>query len=241
MKNITKFALLTLGTIACSLSVIRAEDTTPTPAGGPPPEHREGVRQRFKERGDRIAKELDLTEAQNAQMKTLGEEQRAAADTVRADAALTPEQKKDKVAQLWQDFQAKRQALLTPEQKVKADSMKEKFKDRWQNGTQGGPAGGPPTERGERIAKELGLTPDQHAQMKSLAKDQQAAADAVRADASLTPEQKQQKVKQLRQDFQTKRQALLTPEQRQKAESMKGKFKEHGRHHGPSGEPEAAK
>ena len=129
MKNPLKLLLLTLGTVACTLPLIQAEDTTPAPAGGPPAEHREEFGRHGKERGDRIFKELGLTADQQAKMKAFGEEQKAAAEALRADTSLTSEQKKEKRTQIWQDFKTKREAVLTPEQKKKADEMREKFKE----------------------------------------------------------------------------------------------------------------
>lgn len=108
------------------------------------------------------------------------------------------------------------------------------------------PAGAPPEHRerkgdrmkdmGERMAKELGLTAEQQTQMKALMQEERKTADAIRDDASLTPDQKKEKLKSVRQDFQTKRQALMTPEQRKKAEEMRAKHPEGGPRHKDKGE-----
>ncbi len=95
-------------------------------------------------------------------------------------------------------------------------------------------------DMGDRMAKELGLTAEQQTQMKALMVEEKAAADAVRDDASLTPEQKKEKLKGIRKDFQTKRQALMTPEQRKKAEEMRAKHPEGGPRHKGEGKPEGA-
>ena len=130
MKSFVKTFLLTLAAGACALPVIRAEDTTPTDT--PPPEHHEKGHH-FKDREDHMAKELGLTADQQTQMKALAEEQRKAADAVRADASLTSEQKREKVTQIRLDYKARRQALLTPEQQKKAEEMKAKAKERRQS------------------------------------------------------------------------------------------------------------
>ena len=116
-----------LGAVAGALPTIQAEE--PSPAEGPSPERREEFRQHFKEHGERMAKELGLSDDQKNQMKAIGAEQRTSAEAVRADASLSPEQKREKMHQLMQDSKTKRQAVLTPEQRKKAEGMKEKFKE----------------------------------------------------------------------------------------------------------------
>jgi Spy/CpxP family protein refolding chaperone len=144
MKNITKSFLIAMGAALLSLPVLRAEEA---PAGGPPPpEHRErkGDRKgdRMKDMGEHMAKELGLTAEQQTQMKALMVEEKKAADAIRDDASLTPEQKKEKGKQLRQDFQGKRQALMTPEQRKKAEEMRAKHPEggpRHKDKGEGGP------------------------------------------------------------------------------------------------------
>lgn len=126
MKNAVKKILLTLGVIACTLPTLRAEDTAPA---GPSPERREERRERFKEGGKRMAKELGLTEDQQAKMKGLMEEQKAAADAIKADTSLSEEQRKEKMKNLMEEYKGKRQALMTPEQRKKAEEMRSKFQE----------------------------------------------------------------------------------------------------------------
>ena len=76
-------------------------------------------------------------------------------------------------------------------------------------------------ERKEKMAKELGLTDDQKKQLKSLKQDQRKQMDAVRKDSSLTQEQKQAKFKEIHQSGMEKRDALLTPEQREKMQHLR--------------------
>ena len=129
MKNVTKLFLITLGAAILSLPVLRAEETAPV---GASPEHREKNRERMKDMGEHMAKELGLTADQQTQMKALMVEEKKGADAIKADESLTPEQKKEKKKQLRQDFQTKRQALMTPEQQKKAEEMKGKFQERRQ-------------------------------------------------------------------------------------------------------------
>ena len=78
----------------------------------------------MKEMGEHMAKELGLSADQQVKWKALGEEQRTAGEALRADASLSKEQRREKMGQLWKDFEAKRMAILTPEQQKKAEEIK---------------------------------------------------------------------------------------------------------------------
>ena len=127
MKHFVKIFVLTLAAGVYALPVLRAE--TPDPTDMPPPEHPGKEHRHLKDRGERMAKELGLTAEQQTQMKSLMEAQKTAADAVRADTTLTPDQKHEKVAKIREDFKARRQALLTPEQQKKAEEMKARHKE----------------------------------------------------------------------------------------------------------------
>ena len=66
------------------------------------------------------------------------------------------------------------------------------------------------------IDEELGLTPDQKQKIATVVDDENKQISAVRDDGSLSLEQKQQKVMQIRQTGTPKIKAILTPEQLQK-------------------------
>jgi Spy/CpxP family protein refolding chaperone len=92
-------------------------------------------------------------------------------------------------------------------------------------------------EHKEKMAKELGLTADQKKQLNALQQDQRKQMKGVKNDSSLSAEQKQAKVKEIRQAGIEKRDALLTPEQRDKMQHMREEHeaaegKEGDHHHG---------
>ncbi len=76
---------------------------------------------------------------------------------------------------------------------------------------------------GERMADELGLTADQKTQMKALNQQEKAELDALR-DGAGANEDKHAKQEAIRKSYRDKRQALMTPEQREKAGKMRGKM-----------------
>jgi len=88
-------------------------------------------------------------------------------------------------------------------------------------------------ERKEKMAKELGLTADQKKQLKALRQDQKKQIDAVRSDSSLSQEQKATKLKEIHKAGMEKRDAVLTPEQREKMQHLRdeNEANEGGEHH----------
>ena len=92
------------------------------------------------------------------------------------------------------------------------------------------PAGGPPDGRrgerrekmGDRMAEELGLSADQKAQMQTLNQAEKAEMEALRDGTGVTDDKKA-KMQAIRKSYMEKRQALMTPEQREKAKQMREK------------------
>jgi periplasmic protein CpxP/Spy len=68
----------------------------------------------------------------------------------------------------------------------------------------------------EMMTKNLGLTKEQQASIKPILQDQTKQMQALRADQSIKPEQKQTKMKEINQATNTKIEAQLTPEQKEK-------------------------
>jgi Spy/CpxP family protein refolding chaperone len=69
--------------------------------------------------------------------------------------------------------------------------------------------------------KELGLTKDQQKQVDDIFANNKKEKDKVRNDASLTEDQKKEKLKQLDKDAKSKINNILTPEQREKIKKKK--------------------
>lgn len=85
---------------------------------------------------------------------------------------------------------------------------------------------GNPAARHERMAQHLGLTADQQAQIKALHEQERTQVEALRADQTLSREQKMEKRKALREATVRQVDALLTPEQRTKAQALREKGRE---------------
>ena len=118
MKFSPKIALkslaVALGAVFLSLSATAGEN----PGG----ERRE----RLQQGADRMADELGLSDTQRTQIQELARQERAELDALR-DTALAKEDRKAKAHEIREKYRAQRQAVLTPEQRTKADKMRGKF------------------------------------------------------------------------------------------------------------------
>ena len=124
MKNPLKTLLPLAGLVLLASPILRAED----PAGPPPPppgEHRER-REDMRENAKRMAKELDLTAEQQIQAEAIVKQSGEAMKALHNDASLNEDQKRAKMKELRKSNESQIDALLTPEQKVKAKAMREK-------------------------------------------------------------------------------------------------------------------
>lgn len=109
----------------------------------------------------------------------------------------------------------------------------------------GGPGGGPEARRerrekmGDRMAEELGLSADQKAKMKEIEQQEKSELDALRDNTGVAKEDKRAQFQAIRKSYMEKRQAIMTPEQREKAKAMREKMgKRMEERRGGEGRPE---
>lgn len=82
---------------------------------------------------ERVAKmktKLGLTDDQATQIKAIFAEQKAALEPIYKDQSLSKEQKREKAKPIMDAGKAKIDAVLTPEQKAKAEEARKKKKDK---------------------------------------------------------------------------------------------------------------
>jgi len=125
MKFNPKLALkslaLALGSLFITLPAATAGDEA-APGG----ERRE----RLQQGADRMAEELGLNETQKAQIKELAQKERAELETLRASGGQDKQAKRAQAEAIREKYREQRHAILTPEQRAKADKMKHKFEKR---------------------------------------------------------------------------------------------------------------
>ncbi|MBZ5630120.1 MAG: hypothetical protein LAO06_14775 [Acidobacteriia bacterium] len=215
MRAFTRISITLLLTTLLAAALL-AQTATPPADNGPAP-HRMGA---MSQRGfERMAQQLNLTDPQKTQIQGLFQAQRTQAQSIWQDSSLTPQQRQDKFRQLRESTHQQVTAVLTPEQQRQMQQM------RAQREGMGGGMG--PFAR-------LNLTSDQKSKIQPLIQSQHQQVQAVRLDSSLTPEQRQAKVRDIRQGTKSQIDALLTPEQQQQLKQM---WKGRGGKHGPPPAP----
>jgi protein CpxP len=86
--------------------------------------------------------------------------------------------------------------------------------------------------RMEKFAQKLNLNDDQKTKLKALHEEKRAKMQALKSDGSLTQEQKREQFRAMREDFQTRRDSILTDEQKSQLKKMQAEHKQRhrGRH-----------
>ncbi len=153
-----------------------------------------------------LAKKLNLTDAQKAEIKTIKVAHRAEVQKV-MQSNLTPDQKKAKRAELRTGVQAKIDAVLTTEQRAKLKEIR---------------AGRQETrEEMSECWKSLNLTDSQMAQIKAFRADTRTQVQAIRANTTLTQQQKAAKIEEIRKANHQTVLSVLTPEQQEKLKACR--------------------
>ena len=92
-------------------------------------------------------------------------------------------------------------------------------------------------EEGAPLSK-LGLSDEQKSQIHGIRKNSQRQVQAVKSNASLTPQQQAQQVRQIRRTAMQQVDGVLTPEQREKYDAWRRSHQR--RHHPPPPKPAGA-
>jgi protein CpxP len=203
-------------------------------AQGPPPEQGDGR----PGMGDRLAQELGLTADQQTKMRQVMEQNRAQMKALRDDQSLSQEDRMAKMRALRQAEKTQMDAILTPEQKQKMESMRENHPGGPGMGHGEGGMGPGGMNPGEHLAKELNLTQDQQSKVSAIFKQNEQQMRAIHDDKSLSPEDRHAKMQQIHESMKSQMNGVLTSEQQQKFAQLQ---KEHGPGrgefggHGPGG------
>ncbi len=83
-----------------------------------------------------------------------------------------------------------------------------------------------PHKAAMHLSKKLGLSSDQTAKVEPILADRQQKVQALRADTSLTEQQRHEQMRTIQQNTQQQMSSILTPEQMERLKSM-----HKGRHH----------
>jgi Spy/CpxP family protein refolding chaperone len=155
------------------------------------------------------AAKVQLTAEQKKQLRELRMSARDQAAIIRNDQKLTAEQKQDKLKQLRASTREQMKSVLTPAQQTA-------LADRH-------------AARHARVAAKLGLTAEQQSKLMDLFRSTHQQRESVLKDASLSNEQKQAQLSQIRQSSKAQLATILTPEQLAKFHEMRKAHRHRGR------------
>jgi Spy/CpxP family protein refolding chaperone len=175
-----------------------------------------------------LSNRLNLTEDQKTKIKPILDE---GTEKIRA----IHEETQAKIKAVKEGIHDKIKPLLNPDQQQKLEQFKKEMENRPHPGgfgpgmpgrgfgknAEGGPGPGMGGNLAEHLAKQLNLTAEQQNQLKPVFEETQAKMKEVWADTSLSMEQKHAKGKEIREANRAKIEAVLTPEQKQKFESLR--------------------
>jgi len=163
-----------------------------------------------------LSEKLNLTDEQKTAVKAILAGEANDIKAVHQDGSLSDEQKQAKTREIREAGREKIKALLTPEQQEKFAEIREEAGQRVREEFQ---------NRLQMLAEQLNLTDEQKTAVKPILAAEVNDIKAVMQDNSLSREQRQSKVADIREASNTKINALLTPEQQAKLAQLKEQAK----------------
>ena len=135
-----------LAGLLCGIPLTRAADSA-APASKPAAGQRGEPGARARDRMQQVAKELNLTDEQKAQLKPVLQKEADKLKALRDDTSLSREQRREKVQAIRADIAAEAKKVLTAEQYEKWQKMREQRQRRGGPDGQGGPNTGAPPKK----------------------------------------------------------------------------------------------
>ena len=129
MKTFLKLTLVTVGFVA-AFPVLHAADLAPAAAPAAKHSRLHAFLQRHAAIRHRIAQRLGLSADQVSKLKAARAKTAAAVKAVRADTALSPEQKKARMHEVVQTARTELRGVLTPEQQKQWKKMQSHLRAR---------------------------------------------------------------------------------------------------------------
>jgi Spy/CpxP family protein refolding chaperone len=197
-----------LGIIAVTLAFSSIAQSSNTTTDNPALNKKETQQKHFN--GGENLVNLDLTNAQKAEIKTINASFRKQMQDLNKQGNLTVDQQKQKREALVSEHKAKVAAILTPQQRQQAEILSKDFR---------GNRDGAGRDRFGDMAKDLNLTPDQSAKMASINSTFKTKLQEIRQNTSLSQDEKREQMKSLMKQHRSDMEALLTNDQKEQLKS----------------------
>lgn len=213
---------------------------SPSPAASPSPgdTQKPGMRgpgmrgpgMRDPNASKKIYDALNLTDDQKAKWQAVVTKKNEEIRKLHEDNTLSRPEKMAKLRSIRDSIIAEMNKILTPEQQKKLAQLKEEQHKKFAQMRQG-------KQQGVNPMKDLNLTDDQKSKIEAIRQGKRKEAEAVRSDASLSPEQKAEKIKGIQKKTMDETKKILTPEQQKKYEAMMAGGPGKPPSKGPAGQP----
>ena len=159
-----------------------------------------------------MAKQLNFTDAQKAQVKTINEDSRKKMQELNRNEGITVKEQRDRKAAILKERKTKMDGLLTAEQKTKMTQLKAEHKAKKDAGY---------AKRLDKMKTNLNLTDEQVTKLKAQQAANRAKAEQIKNNESLSREQKKEQMMALKTQAKDQHNKIFTPEQLKKKEEMK--------------------
>lgn len=160
---------------------------------------------------------LGLSAEQVAQIRPIIVAEQAELEKLRGDSSLNREQRRTKLEELNKNSAGKIRVLLSPEQQIKYDAIKDKITENRSKARSKRPDTPPieftPEKRIARLTDHLQLTKEQQAQIMPLLENEYVQLKELPANDSYNREQRRARLQQITGETNAKMMSLLTPEQ----------------------------
>lgn len=159
-----------------------------------------------------MAKQLNFSDAQKAQAKTIHSDSRKQMQELNKQENITVKEMRSRKAAIQKQTKTKMDGLLTAEQKTKkAEIQKERMAKHEEQYV----------KRMDKMKTNLSLTDEQVSKLKAQRSTMQAKAEKIKNNESLSQEQKKEQIITLKAEAKEQHNKILTPEQLKKKEEMK--------------------
>jgi Spy/CpxP family protein refolding chaperone len=170
-----------------------------------------------------MMKDLNLTDAQKTQLKSLREAEKKDMNALKTSGNVTPEQRKA----LHEKYRSQFDAVLTPAQKDELNKKKAEWKAKGDKDGKGfGKKDGAQMNHLPFNNKALNLSADQQTKLKSMADEFRTKAKDIRGNSTLSDEQKKAQMHDLTKQFREQSKTVLNADQQKKMDEMRKERKD---------------
>ena len=165
-----------------------------------------------KRHHEMVSKQLNLTDAQKEQIKTINKDHHSKMAELRKNENITVKEMRERRSAIAKEHRSAIEGVYTPEQKTKLQELRKKSAEQRKEKM---------AKRSEKMKEQLSLTSDQSSKLKTMNDGYREKIEAIRKNESLDQSAKKQQFQTLRQQQKEEIKSILNAEQLQKLEEMK--------------------